>query len=154
MKIFFRILIILTITFNVFSCGYTPLYVGMKNIDIQIILLENKGDKEIKNNLERYLSPNLENTKDNKVRIKINSNYTKSVLAKDAAGVATSYNLQAKSSIIIDFKGSVQTLNIIESFEMDKLDNAFDEQNFELDVKQNFSNMVYQRLMLKLSQIK
>ena len=136
-----------------FSCGYTPLYVGMKNIDIQIILLENTGDKEIKNNLERYLSRNLENTKD-KSKDKINSNYTKSVLAKNAAGVATSYNLQAKSSIIIDFKGSVQTLNIIESFEMNKLDNAFDEQNFELDVKQNFSNMVYQKLMLKLSQFK
>ena len=37
---------------------------------------------------------------------------------------------------------------------MNKLDNAFDEQNFELDVKQNFSNMVYQKLMLKLSQFK
>ena len=60
MKKFFRILIILTIIFNVFSCGYTPLYVGMKNIDMQIILLENTGDKEIKNNLERYLSRNLE----------------------------------------------------------------------------------------------
>lgn len=154
MKIFFRILIILTITFNISSCGYTPLYVGMKNIDIQIILLENSGDREIKNNLERYLSQNLKNTENKKVKIKINSIYSKSILAKDTAGVATSYNLQAKSSVIIDFEGSVQTLNIIESFEMNKLDNAFDEQNFELDVKQNFSNIVYQKLMLKLSQIK
>ena len=70
-----KIILIFIIPFFLYSCGYSALYsnVDYKNINIEI--LESKGDQEINNYLLSDLKKYSEN-QGKKFLIKINTNYS------------------------------------------------------------------------------
>ena len=98
-------ILLIFIFFN--ACGYSPIYSNLekKNINIQIVKID--GDSEINKsltrNLERYKNLNSENN----FKINITSDYTKSVLSKNAAGVVTNYRLN--SIITFEIIGEKET---------------------------------------------
>ena len=110
-KIFF-ILIILNI---LQGCGYTPMYLTKNQITMNIEEISLSGDWElnnyIKNSLQRYSSE----SKTEKYKITINTNYNRSSITKDATGKTTNYLFEIETSIMAPFelKSATTTFQII-----------------------------------------
>ena len=147
-----KLLLLIFILFS--GCGYTPLYLGANNLDIKINLSENTGDREIANTLRILLKKNLNSESDDLATISIDSKYNKIIASKDAAGLPSNYDLEAKSIIKIEYHENTQEIKVEQKFTMSKLESKFDENNYELTIKRNFANIVYQKLIVKLNQIK
>lgn len=147
-----KFLLLILIFFS--GCGYTPLYLGANDLDIKVNLSENTGDREITNSLRILLKKNMNSKSDDLVTISINSEYDKIIASKDAAGLPSNYDLKAKSVITIKYNDNTQVIKVDQKFTMSKLESKFDENNYELTIKRNFANIVYQKLVVKLNQIK
>lgn len=147
-----KFLLLILIFFS--GCGYTPLYLGANNLDIKVNLSENTGDREIANALRILLRKNVNSKSGDQVTISINSEYNKITATKDGAGLPSNYDLEAESVITIKYNDKTQMIKVDQKFTMNKLESKFDENNYESTIKRNFANMVYQKLVIKLNQIK
>ena len=156
--IFFSILIFLN------NCGYTPRYAKNKNVNFTIDIVEFSGDRDfnnfIKSKLKRY-SKDKDNDNDFKKKnynIKVTTNYDKNISSKDAAGLTKEYEL----SITVDFfimrkniekKEIAEEVSFKENFTMQKMSDSFEEQDYEKIIKENFSDIIIDRLIFYLYKI-
>ena len=92
-------LILLLLLFS--NCDYSPVYVKDKNFNFDFKIIETKGDDEINKHIIKNLKQQATNNSLNIFDIKMNTNFTKRVLARDSRGSSTDYELKAKSSFII-----------------------------------------------------
>lgn len=135
------------------NCGYTPRYAIDKNLNFSIDVIEINGDREFNNFLKSKLV-RYKNKKDiNKKNYELNlrSSFTKKVKSKDAAGLAETYDLVISVETVIR-SNSVETKKIVfeERFSMKKLEDAFEEKNYEKTVKENFSDVILERIIFYL----
>ena len=135
------------------NCGYTPRYAINKNLNFSIDVIEINGDREFNNFLKSKLV-RYKNKKDiNKKNYELNlrSSFTKKVKSKDAAGLAETYDLVISVETVIR-SNSVETKKIVfeERFSMKKLEDAFEEKNYEKTVKENFSDVILERIIFYL----
>tara|TARA_B100000575_G_C23085814_1_gene625762 strand:- start:1044 stop:1496 length:453 start_codon:yes stop_codon:yes gene_type:complete len=145
-----KTLALILLTF-IYGCGYTSLYNETEN-DIKINVLSMEGDFEInnfiKNNLKIASKKNSLNTHD----IILKSKYKKIVLAKNAKGEATDYNLEMSVNFIINSSNN-KKLEFKEDFKIKKNNDNFEQSNYERDFKRNFSKIVQEKLILNLNKI-
>ncbi len=148
--IFFSIILFLS------NCGYVPRY-GMseKNVNFNIEILSLNGDRDfnssIKTKLNRYTN-NSEN-QSNIFKIKTNSKYEKLITSKDSSGAATNYELKITAQFIILKNGKEKEIIMKETFKMKKLDDSFEENQYEKVIKDNFAEIIVDKLILYLYQI-
>ena len=96
-KIFIALLFVVLI-----GCGYTPIYKDFKNINFSIILQDSSGNRNINNLIKAKLS-NYKSTDVTKIyNINFDSNYSKSIVAKDTTGAATEYKLNIKINFTVE----------------------------------------------------
>jgi outer membrane lipopolysaccharide assembly protein LptE/RlpB len=144
---FFLIIIFLN------NCGYTPQYALNKNVNFIIDLVEISGDREfnnfLKSRLERYKNDNTINKKVYKLDLK--STFTKNIKSKDSAGLAKEYEIIISVETKIQSE-SIEAKKLIfeEKFTMKKIDDAFDEKNYERNIKENFSDIILERIIFYL----
>jgi outer membrane lipopolysaccharide assembly protein LptE/RlpB len=158
--IFFSILIFLN------NCGYTPRYAKNKNVNFTIDIVEFSGDRDfnnfIKSKLKRY-SKDKDKDKDNdfkkkNYKIKINTKYDKNISSKDDAGLTKEYELSITVNFFImsesiEKKEIVEEVSFEENFTMQKMSDSFEEQNYEKIIKENFSDIIIDRLIFYLYKI-
>ena len=94
-KIFALILIIF-----VYSCGYTSIYQEMKK-DLNINILDMKGDFELNNYIKNDLKISSNKDSSNIHNLNIETEYNKIILAKDATGKVTDYNIEMNVKFIV-----------------------------------------------------
>ena len=145
-----KILIIFILPFLVQGCGYSTLYSNNNNKDININILETKGDQEINNyilfNLKKYTG------KEGKTySINIDTNYTISEISKNLEGSIDSYQLVAITQFKIESVNLRKTISIKEEIKINNLSDNFEKRNYERSIKKNFSNSITNRLILQLS---
>ena len=77
--------------------------------------------------------------------------YNKNVKSKDAAGLAKEYELTITVNIIVKSE-SIDPKKIVfeEKFTMKKFEDSFEEKNYEKIVKENFSDIILDRIILYL----
>ena len=152
--IFFSILIFLN------NCGYTPRYAKNKNVNFTIDIVEFSGDRDfnnfIKSKLKRYSKDDDVNKKNYK--IKITTGYDKKISSKDSAGLAKEYELTIDVNFLIIAKGTEEKeineeVTFKENFTMQKMSDSFEEQNYEKIIKENFSDIIIDRLIFYLYKI-
>ena len=152
--IFFSILIFLN------NCGYTPRYAKNKNVNFTIDIVEFSGDRDfnnfIKSKLKRYSEDDDVNKKNYK--IKITTGYDKKISSKDSAGLAKEYELTIDVNFLIIAKGTEEKeineeVTFKENFTMQKMSDSFVEQNYEKIIKENFSDIIIDRLIFYLYKI-
>ena len=152
--IFFSILIFLN------NCGYTPRYAKNKNVNFTIDIVEFSGDRDfnnfIKSKLKRYSKDDDVNKKNYK--IKITTGYDKKISSKDSAGLTKEYELTIDVNFLIIAKGTEEKeinkeVTFKENFTMQKMSDSFEEQNYEKIIKENFSDIIIDRLMFYLYKI-
>lgn len=148
--------IILTVLFVILNnCGYAPLYLG-SNSKFSIQIVKQSGDRDINNLLSSNLKRFSNKSEDTKVNheIIINSLYEKTIIAKDAKGKSTDYQLRIEVNFKINTEGKTKIVNFTEIFNMKSQDNNFDEKKYESIVKKNMINTIVQKLILQLNTIK
>ena len=143
----FFILIILS------NCGYTPRYGLNKNVNFTIDLVEISGDREfntfLKTRLKRYEDVNEINKKNYKLNL--TTTFNKNIKSRDTTGLAKEYELIIAVKTIIKSEG-METKKLVfeENFIMKKIDDAFDEKNYEKSIKENFSDIILDNIIFYL----
>ena len=145
---------LIIIFFSFISCGYSPLYKDLSNINFSIRLNEVNGNRTINNliksNLNTYNSKNAEKKYD----IDINTKYIKDIIAKDTTGAATEYRLTINASFNVSSDNYEREFLFKESFNMKSISDKLEEQDYEEDIKSNLVNIITKKLILQLSLVK
>tara|TARA_B100001057_G_scaffold369752_1_gene373489 strand:- start:1405 stop:1863 length:459 start_codon:yes stop_codon:yes gene_type:complete len=132
------------------GCGYTPMYSKNFNSDLNIKLIEFKGDREInkslKYNLERYAKKN----NNEEIKIYIESTYTKNASTKSLAGNITSYNVKAEVIFKIIYGDNEKSFKFSENSIINDQANQLDETIYEKNIKQNFAELFSNKLIIQL----
>ena len=142
-KIFALILVIF-----VYSCGYTSIYQEMKK-DLFINILDMKGDFELNNYIKNDLKISSNKDSSNIHNLNIETEYNKIILAKDATGKVTDYNIEMSVKFIVVSNNNIN-ISFEENFKIKKNDDNFEQSNYERDIKRNFSKIVQEKLILDL----
>ena len=133
-------------------CGFTPIHSGNKNANFSITSIELEGERILNNYLKTYLSKFQDDKHNKKFKIKIISDYKKSVYSKDRAANTKNYKLSAEVKITIITKEKVlKEIKVLEEKIIDKNDDNFEEQKEERITKQNFASSISNKIIMELS---
>ena len=145
-----KILIILSLILLT-SCEYKPIYSSANKSNYKIIVTELTGDKKLNKFIVENLTRNSEKDSNQIVNIKINTTYTKSILAKDSSGNATDYQANALTTFLIDQNLVTKQFDINEKFNFQKMSDKYEEKSYEENIKKNLAKSISQKLILRLS---
>ena len=133
------------------GCEYKPVYSSSNKSNYQIIVTELSGDKT----LNKYIVGNLKrNSQKNSVEIisiKINSEYSKEILAKNTLGSTTDYQARAIAKFVISKNETIEELVIDEKFNYQKISDSYEEKSYEQTIKNNLASSISQKIILRLS---
>jgi hypothetical protein len=150
---------IFTFIFLIFlsSCGYEAIYSvkNIKNYDFSISELSLIGDREINLKIKQKLNNYTQEIKDINFTLKITSTSEKIILAKNDAGDSTSFKIKTIVNIDVFNKEKLKSNFIItESFNYDNNSNKFELKNYEKEIKRNLADIITEKLIFKLANIK
>ena len=145
-----KIIIILTIFFLT-GCEYKPIYSSSNKLDYEINITEVTGDKKLNKFLIENLVRNSQKNSNEIIDIKIDTQYTKSIIAKDTAGDVTDYQSNAITIFLIKRNETSKTFTISEKFNFQKMSDKYEEKGYELNIKKNLATSIAQKLILRLS---
>ena len=137
----------------IYGCGYTAVYKNIKTLDLKVNIISTEGDLETNSLLKKQIKLFSNNESKNVFNIDIKSDYQKGILTKDAKGIATNYKLDGKFNFKIYFKDREYSMNITESFNIQKNSNSYEQLNYEKIIKRNFVNSAVDKLIKKLMNI-
>lgn len=149
-----KILFLILPIFIFVGCGYTPLYKDIGNVIFSISFDKISGNRNINNKIKSKLYNYTINEKNINYNISFRSDYIKNIVAKDTTGAATEYKLIVETEFLIKSKNKEYKMNFIESFNMQKIDDKIEEQDYEESIKSNITNIITRKLILRLSQLK
>ena len=135
------------------SCGYTSIYKNQKSQDIQMNIIEVKGDNElnnlIKNEIRLYSNKDSNNIYD----LKITTDYKKEVLTKNSAGVITDFNLEVISKFTINYKEIIKNVQFNENIKIKSETDTFEQNIYEKNIKRNFASSIREKLISEILKI-
>ena len=145
------------ITFLIFiiivsGCDYSPIHSNKEN-NIEIKITSVTGDPEINDYLSKELKKRSKNSSE-KVEVKINTNFTKRILAKDTKSFATDYELKVNGNFELKNKENSQSFTISEKFRYKNLNNNYDQNNYEAMIKKNLTKTIVSKLSLRINNFK
>ena len=149
-KSFIHIFIFILIS----QCGFSPMYSQNSNFNENIFInsMEFKGDEEINKYLKIYLSKYNKEKNENGFDIQANTNYNKQIISKDKTAKITNYKLSSDNTFKILYRGEViKEIFINEQNNMENMNDKFEAQKYENDVKQNFASSISNKLLLELA---
>ena len=136
------------------SCGYSPLYKDLTNVNFSISLNEINGNRTINNLIISKLNTYKSNVTGKVYDIDINSKYTKDIIAKDTTGAATEYKLTISASFQVNSSDYEREFLFKESFNMKSIADKLEEQDYEETIKSNLVNTITRKLILQLSLVR
>ena len=143
-------LIILTLIFFT-SCEYKPIYSSSNKSNYKIIVTELSGDKKLNKFLVENLTRNSQKDSNKIVNIKINTTYTKIILAKDTAGNVTDYQANALTTFLIERNQTQKNLILMKNLIFKKCQINMKKKAMKQNIKKNLANSISQKLILRLS---
>ena len=127
-------------SFFIYSCGFTPQYAGFKNSKFNLILKEFSGDRDLNNEINSQIRRYDKDRNDTiEVKVSYNSRYEKIALSRDTKGEATKYKLTVNINFVVEFKDYTKNFFFNDEFNIDKIDDRVEENNYIKIVKRNFA---------------
>ncbi len=145
-----KIIIILTLIFFT-GCEYKPIYSNSNKLNYEIIITELTGDKKLNKFLVENLLRNSKKNSNKIINIKIDTQYTKSIVAKDTTGNVTDYQAKAITTFLINQNETSKTFIVNEKFNFQKMSDKYEEKDYEQNIKKNLATSISQKLILRLS---
>ena len=146
-----KIILIITTLILITGCEYKPIYSDSNKTDYRIIIEELSGDKKINKFLVTNLERNSQKNSDKIVKIKIDTKYTKIILAKDSAGNVTDYQSNAVTTFIINQNKTSKSFTINEKFNFQKMSDKYEEKRYENNIKRSLATSIAHKLIIRLS---
>ncbi len=149
-------LLILLIAIFLNSCGYTSLYKNnnLRNLQLNFEIIDTSGDSEINNYILTDLNKYQNTSLAEKIKIKIDSNYSKSGISNDKKGKTTAYSLV----VVTNFETNINEINkkivITEKVRINRLDDTFEQKNYEKKIKKDISKLIVDRFINRVSILK
>ena len=132
------------------GCGYTPIYSNLNNNNINIQVENVNGNKKINKLIVQKLSKYQSENSEKVYNVKINSDYKKLILTKNAAGNATNFRLSVKIQFITKINDNMEEFKFTEKFDMKKGDTIFEEEKYENNIINDMINIIVQRFISQL----
>ena len=133
------------------SCEYKPIYSSSNKSNYRIVVTELSGDKK----LNKYIIENLKRSSQKNsveiISIKINSEYSRKILAKNTLGSTTDYQAKAISKFEINKNEIIEKMVVEEKFNYQRISDSYEEKSYEQTIKSNLASSISQKLILKLS---
>ena len=139
------------------SCGYEATYSvkNIKNYNFSISKLSFIGDREINLKIKQKLNNYTKEIKDISFILKITSTSEKIILAKNLAGDSTNFKMETVVNIdVFNAEKLKSNFIITESFNYDNNSNKFELKNYEKEIKINIAEIITEKLIFKLANIK
>ena len=136
------------------SCEYKPIYSSSNKSNYRIIITDLSGDKKLNQYIVQNLKRNSQKNSVEIISIKINSEYSKEILAKNTLGSTTDYQAKAITKFEINKNEIVEKLEVSEKFNYQKISDSYEEKSYEQTIKRNLASSISQKLILKLSTTK
>ena len=146
-KIFLFLVILITFS----NCGFSPVSKKNLNLNYNIIVEETQGDAEINNLIKMQLENYSLTSSDKKLSINIRSDYDKEIIGKDAKGNASDFRLKINSNFTIIKDQNNKQFFISKNFVMKKLNQNFQQLNYENEIKKNLTKAVVDELMKEIN---
>tara|TARA_A100001035_G_scaffold43526_1_gene30563 strand:+ start:558 stop:1016 length:459 start_codon:yes stop_codon:yes gene_type:complete len=133
------------------SCGFTPIYKEFKNEQFNFNITEINGNDEMNNFTIIQLNRYSNNSSDKIYDLKINTDYSKSILSKNLVGEVTNYLLVTKIEFeIINLEMDNKFLFQDET-KTENISNKLELKNYEKAVINNFITSAIKEFVLKIS---
>lgn len=133
------------------SCGFTPIYKEFKNEQFNFNITEINGNDEMNNFTIIQLNRYSNNSSDKIYDLKINTDYSKSILSKNLVGEVTNYLLVTKIEFeIINLEMNNKFLFQDET-KTENISNKLELKNYEKAVINNFITSAIKEFVLKIS---
>ena len=144
--------ILLSFLILINHCGYTAQYAKKRDLDFSIQINNLTGDRDfnisLKSELNRYF--NIEKAKIKNFKINATSKYDKNTILKDSSGKPVEYELKITVNFEVNIDETKKNIVIKDSFEMKKIDDAFEENKYEKTIKNNFAKIIKEELIFYL----
>ena len=146
-----KILLPLLFLIIVNNCEYSPVYLKGENTKLNINIIETKGDTEINKVIVNEISEIANNNYSKVINIKINTNYVRTILARNTKGTPTDFELKATSRFELTNLDKEQNFTIEEKFNYKKMSNSYEQSNYEKNIKKNLASSITRKLILRLN---
>ena len=150
MKTIFWISILIFLT----QCGYTALYKDNNNHNIKITLNEMKGDNQINELIKTELKNYFKTDTKNEYILKINTNFQKDIITKDATGKPLEFRLKLTTNVNINFGEKNKETEFNETFNITNSSDTFELKKYENIVKRNFARSTKEKIIFKIVSLK
>ena len=142
---------LIIIFFLLISCGYSPIYKDLSNINFSININEISGNRKINNEIKSKLINYKSNNAEKNYSVDISTEYQKNIIAKDTTGAATEYKLIIYSTFKVSSINYEKEFNFKESFNMKSISDKLEELDYEENIQSNLVNIITRKLILQLS---
>ena len=151
---FKKVLMLICILNFLSGCEYKPVYSNSNKSNYQVIITDLSGDKKLNQYIEQNLKKNSQKNSNEIIGIKIRSDYSKKILAKNTLGSTTDYQARAITKFEINKNGIIEQLIVEEKFNYQKISDSYEEKSYEQTIKRNLATSISQKLILRLSTTK
>ena len=136
------------------NCEYKPIYSSSNKSNYRIIVTDLSGDKKLNQYIVQNLKRNSQKNSVEIINIKINSEYSKEILAKNTLGSTTDYQAKAITKFEINKNEIIEKLEVSEKFNYQKISDSYEEKSYEQTIKRNLASSITQKLIMRLSIVK
>ena len=136
------------------SCEYKPIYSNSNKSNYRIIITDFSGDKKLNKYIVENLKRNSQINSVDIVSIKINSEYSRKILAKNTLGSTTDYQARAISIFEINKNEITEKMVVEEKFNYQRISDSYEEKSYEQTIKRNLASSISQKLIMRLSIVK
>ncbi len=150
MKTIFWISILIFLT----QCGYTALYKDNKNHNIKITLNKMSGNNQINELIKTELKNYFKTDTQNEYILKINTNFQKDIITKDATGKPLEFRLKLTTNVNINFGEKNIETEFNETFNIANSADTFELKKYENIIKRNFAKSTKEKIIFKLVSLK
>ena len=151
---FKKILMLVLLLNFLSSCEYKPIYSSSNKSNYRIIVTDFSGDKKLNKYIIESLKRSSQKNSVEIIRIKINSEYSKKILAKNTLGSTTDYQAKAITKFEINKNEIIEKLEVSEKFNYQKISDSYEEKSYEQTIKRNLASSITQKLIMRLSIVK
>lgn len=149
-----KIFLIIFFFLFVSNCGYTPLYNNINNNNFKIKVETIEGDNYINRAINLNLRKYKDSTSEKNFSLKIISQYKKRDLSKDSSGNVSNYQINLSSQFNISKDGESSIFIFEENYNLNKLEDTFENLNNEKNIKNTFATTAVNQLILELAKMK
>lgn len=145
---------LVTLLFFMNGCGYTSVYKNLNNKDLQITIFEMEGNREINNFIKNEINLYSNKNSIDKYDVTLVTKYNRSVIAKNASGVATDYELSVSGIFTVYINEKSKKIPFNESINIKNQTDSFEQNLYENNVKKNFATRIREKLISEIINFK